>query len=234
MSPTEEPAESVEVGDSVPGLRPPLQKRSRRTLDRIMRAALELVAEKGVAGASIQEIVDRAGSSVGSFYARFDGKADLLRFLEHRVWGEARERWDAAAAEREWADAPLPDLLEGLVALLLRIERTDAAGRRALAYRGEATLSGGESFRRHITDDVRSLVTARRDEVGHPDPALAVDVLLRTLMGAVRELAPVRGDAVIVAELTRVALAYLDSPRGADDASPDPDGAAMDFFDIWG
>ena len=59
-------------------LRPPKQHRSRRTLQRIARAALELIAQSGVEGTTIEAIARRAGSSVGSFYARFESKADLL------------------------------------------------------------------------------------------------------------------------------------------------------------
>lgn len=177
-------------GHAREGIRPPVQERSRKTLDRIVRAALELMVEKGVEGASVQDIVDRAGSSVGSFYARFDGKADLVRYLDERVWTKARERWDEGVEEGRWADADLPALLRGLVELLFRIERTDADRRRALQSRGGATdtSAGAEAFRDHIARDVRALLVDHRDEIGHPDPERAVGVLLPVLVGAVREL----------------------------------------------
>ena len=67
----------------------PKQHRSRRTLQRIARAALELIAQNGVEGTTVGAIVRRAGSSVGSFYARFDGKGDLLLYLDERIWEAA-------------------------------------------------------------------------------------------------------------------------------------------------
>ena len=76
--------------------RPPKQDRSRLTLDRIAGAALELMEEVGVEGATVAAIVKRAGASVGSFYARFPGKEDLVRYLQDRVWAEARERLSKA------------------------------------------------------------------------------------------------------------------------------------------
>jgi AcrR family transcriptional regulator len=45
----------------------PKQARSEETLQRLLEAAEALIEEKGLADASIPEIVRRAGSSVGGF-----------------------------------------------------------------------------------------------------------------------------------------------------------------------
>ena len=264
--PEEEPARgrgtAAEPTPATRGLRPPHQERSRRTLRRIVDAGLELVEERGVEGASVQAIVDRAERSVGSFYARFDGKADLIRYLEHRVWSEARERWDAAVAEGSWSDASLHDLVAGLVRLTLRIERTDLT-RRGLGRgrAGDGEVAAGDepaseagAFRRHIASDVRRLLLARRDEIDHPRPELAVEVLFRVLLGAGVLLGaagpagapgPAAGpwsrgerddepeavgldDDAWAAELTRLALAYL-----GHEERDRPEEEAMDFFDVW-
>ena len=66
--------------------RSPKQHRSRQTLQRITRAALELIGQNGVEGTTVGAITRRAGSSVGSVYARFDGKSDLLHYLDERIW----------------------------------------------------------------------------------------------------------------------------------------------------
>ena len=79
-------------------LREPKQLRSRRTLRRITEAALELIAETGVEGTTVHDIVERAGSSVGSFYARFGGKDDLLAYLDERIWETVELRWTEATA----------------------------------------------------------------------------------------------------------------------------------------
>ena len=86
-----------------PLLKPPLQTRSRRTLERIVAASMAILEEEGSAGLTVQAIVDRAESSVGSFYARFTGKDDLLTYLGERAWREASERWDEALATRDWS-----------------------------------------------------------------------------------------------------------------------------------
>ncbi|MGM0670184.1 MAG: TetR/AcrR family transcriptional regulator, partial [Gemmatimonadota bacterium] len=96
-------------------LRPPKQDRSQETLDRISRAALELMAERGVEGATIASIVARAEASVGSFYARFPSKDDLVRYLRDRVWTEARERWDQALTAESWSGRSTREVVEGVV-----------------------------------------------------------------------------------------------------------------------
>lgn len=225
-------------------MRPPQQERSRRTLDRIVAAALDVVAEKGVEGAAVQEIVDRAGSSVGSFYARFDGKDDLVRFLQRRVWADATRRWDEGIAAGAWNDGGLATVVEGLVALLVRVERVDVDRRTALtgpngggapAGTTDAGEPGGArafaaAFRDHIAEDVRALLLDRRDEITHPDPDVAVDTLLRVLVGGVRELRGVAEDGYVTRELVRVAVGYLGSPE----AEAPPERTTVDFFDVWG
>ena len=80
---------SAGAAESSP-VRPPVQARSRRTLARILDASLTLLGERGRDGLTVQDIVSRAGTSVGSFYARFSGKEDLLRTWK-RAFGPGPE-----------------------------------------------------------------------------------------------------------------------------------------------
>ena len=85
----------------------PKQARSAATLQRLLDAAEDLIAEKGLRDVSIPDIVARAGSSVGGFYARFKDKDELLRALEERFLGEMREILDELAALAEDAQQGL-------------------------------------------------------------------------------------------------------------------------------
>ena len=84
----------------------PKQARSEQTLRRLLDAAEELIQAKGLAGVSIPDIVRRAGSSVGGFYARFRDKHELLRALEERFFVELYGRLDALARPGRWRGAP--------------------------------------------------------------------------------------------------------------------------------
>src|SRR5690349_13076589 len=49
-----------------------------RTRARLIQATLELAAEKGLAGASLDAIAARAGMTKGAIYSNFTGRADLI------------------------------------------------------------------------------------------------------------------------------------------------------------
>jgi TetR/AcrR family transcriptional repressor of nem operon len=57
----------------------PTTERGRRTRERIVAAAAEVVAEKGAPGASLDEVGERAVASRSQLYHYFDDKSDLLR-----------------------------------------------------------------------------------------------------------------------------------------------------------
>src|SRR5271155_4622060 len=58
---------------------PPTTERGRLTRQRIVSAAAEVVADKGAAGASLDEVGARAPASRSQLYHYFDDKNDLLR-----------------------------------------------------------------------------------------------------------------------------------------------------------
>ncbi len=69
---------------TAPSISPPLQERSRKTLDALLRAAEAQLLEKSFSDVSVTNIVHEAGSSSGSFYARFPDKSALLHALHQR------------------------------------------------------------------------------------------------------------------------------------------------------
>lgn len=225
---------------SKPRHTPPKQDRSRRTLERIEAATLELVAEKGVEATTVQDIVKRARSSVGSFYARFPAKEDLLLHLENRVWSQARERFDQALEERELDDVDLSGLLEPLVELLLASVREDGRQRRLLDLRSGSDHQGAgiRAFHAYILSRIRPLLLARDSEILHPIPERAVDLGFAAVVGAMRVLEDGTleegaraglSDESVIHELARLYRSYLGGGRPPGEAPPQ-----MEFFDIWG
>lgn len=62
-------------------IKPPVQSRSRETLQRIYAAAESLMEETPFEKITVQQIVKRARTTTGSFYARFEDKDALLEAL---------------------------------------------------------------------------------------------------------------------------------------------------------
>ncbi|MDY6867560.1 MAG: TetR/AcrR family transcriptional regulator [Chloroflexota bacterium] len=55
--------------------------RVRRTKNRLQKALMELIIEKGYQSLTVQEIVDRADVNRTTFYRQFQDKDDLMRFV---------------------------------------------------------------------------------------------------------------------------------------------------------
>jgi AcrR family transcriptional regulator len=64
---------------------PPLQERSRKALDRVMATLEEMLHERQFEKITIAELAERAGTSAGSIYARFEDKDALLLGMHRRV-----------------------------------------------------------------------------------------------------------------------------------------------------
>ncbi|MCW3528609.1 TetR/AcrR family transcriptional regulator, partial [Burkholderia cenocepacia] len=77
-------------------------ERRDATRERLLGAARAILAEKGYAAASVEDIAAAAGHTRGAFYSNFGGKADVLFELLRR------DRDEAAAALRRIVGSPDP------------------------------------------------------------------------------------------------------------------------------
>jgi AcrR family transcriptional regulator len=221
------------------GVRPPKQERSRKTLDRILAAALELFRDSGVDGTTVSGIVDRAETSVGSFYARFSGKDELVRFLRNRYRSDVLARWDQGVEGVGWSELPLGDRVREAVALLVRAYVEDwTLGRvldGGLDRPGEAGSWWSGDFRRHALEALVRALLVPGEEIPHPDPERALEIGFRMVAGAIRDAVEVGGDSEweegaeildgLTAELARAWTAYLEvGPEGIGLESGDRQG----------
>jgi AcrR family transcriptional regulator len=89
-----------------------LTERRAATHGRLVEAATKVVARRGFHAATVDEIADEAGFSVGALYSNFDGKDDLflavfdghLRWYEDRL-GVAAGTADPGRVFSDWMDA---------------------------------------------------------------------------------------------------------------------------------
>lgn len=93
------------------GVRPPRQQRSRDLMAGLLRAGLDLLKDRDFDRLSIADLCAATGITVGSFYARFDGKAAYLQALQRAVVEDTRR-----AMRRDYcADAAWPRGLPGFI-----------------------------------------------------------------------------------------------------------------------
>jgi AcrR family transcriptional regulator len=172
--------------DDLEWAQPAHQKRSRRTLARLLDAAEVEIREKGYADASVAEIARRAGCSVGTVYRRFRDKTALLHALDQR-WAETfRATMEDAVAPSRWEGAPILEILTGYIEFSLTEGRERAPLHHAALLMATRDATFAERQRKlagelHVR--LRALLLARCDEIGHPDPPLAIEFVLEQLRG---------------------------------------------------
>jgi AcrR family transcriptional regulator len=210
----------------------PQQSRSRESLVRLLRAATEILQEKGLEGATIPRIAARAGLSPGTVYRRFPDKDALLRKVVVATL-QGIDHQTATSLTPELAkQCTLPFFVEKIVrdsltsyrkhtrllSSITQFFRTHPSA----AFRREVDEIETQTFRRVV----QFLLHYRKD-IRHPDPEAAVAFSLAVMAFAMREMvlmetitdvwAPLlpRTDDEMVSELTSMMLGYLGAGQGS-------------------
>lgn len=90
----------AEVENKGPHQRLTREESRARTRQRLLAAAAEVFAERGIHGATVEEIAERAGFTRGAFYSNFGAKEDLIvALLDERVDADIRAMEEAMAAD---------------------------------------------------------------------------------------------------------------------------------------
>lgn len=206
-------------------VQPPKQARSEQTLLRLLDAAEALIRDKGIGDVSIPEIVRRAQSSVGGFYARFKDKDELLRALEERFFGRLDDRVVELADPAYWGAAGTAAIVASCMHELVATYRAEHNMINAFLVRAAndpMARDEGIRFRQRVSARISELLLTRRSELDHPEPEVAIDLgiqlafglmLQNAIFGETRAGDRALSDAVIEAELTRNFLAYVGIAR---------------------
>jgi AcrR family transcriptional regulator len=201
--------------------RPPKQRRSQESLERILDAAESLIRERGFEQMTIGDVVRRSDSSVGSLYARFKDKLALLRAVQlryqARVENAIAAEFSAASPEGEHLEDAARRIINVLCDYLLHEpELFRAFFLQAILDAG--MRAQGESANARRRERVVAVLLEHRDEINHPDPEAAARWFYQICMAFLREritfgpAAELSGgfdDAQVRAELSRTAIGYL-------------------------
>jgi AcrR family transcriptional regulator len=203
-------------------VRKPQQARSILSMARMLDAADALFAEGGDEALTVEAVVERSSTSVGSFYARFGDRNGLLeamheRFLERLATG-GQIAIQAAARQKKLVGA-----LEVLITHIFAIVREYRNSARFFVMHRSTDvklraqgIQANAFFARMFTD----LVLRYQNEIAHAKPANAADVAWRMTFAmfaqqVMFENQEVSGAAIsdkaVVRELARCLTAYLTS-----------------------
>jgi AcrR family transcriptional regulator len=208
-------------------LRPPLQNRSRETLERVMHAGEKLQIETRWYGFTDQEVSRRSKVSIGSIYARAPSKEALLLAIYDRAVDRIAVENQAGLAPDEHWDGMEPRQLimeatrELAVQMLrhqtmLRVFMNRSPVDPVINERGDAAV-------RKAASRYEELLLRHQDHFTHPDPALAIEIAFRMVFMPMRARVSLGADFgayrmvdddELIEELGRGAAAYLlDAPR---------------------
>ena len=209
------------MAKSTLAFKPPRQRRSHESLERILDAAESLIRERGFDNMTIAEVVQRSGSSVGSIYARFSNKVGLLEAVQVRYHARVQNGIFSAFSGDHPRNESLMEAVGRIVDVLVHHVLSDPELFRAFVVQAvfhTGVRTRGERANAERREKVAEILLSHRDEIRHPDPDLAARWLYSFLMAELRErvtygeraeLAGGFADEAYVTELTRTATCYL-------------------------
>ena len=205
----------------------PKQARSRESTRKLLKAAAEILGQRGLEGTTIPRIAHHAGLTPGAIYRRFADKDALLETMIVGMLERSDEHLRTALTPAMARQIPLPVLVEQIIDSMLLSYRANAGLLRA--FRQFAQSSKNSRFVAKVRRTemrtlhyVVDLLLVHRRRIRHPDPPMALFFAVMTLSAAMMELFLIDRDAkswlavipkdhrTLKTELRRMFLNYLD------------------------
>jgi AcrR family transcriptional regulator len=189
-----QPGRRTEPNKSAPRL--PKRERTRR---QIVAAAIEVMAERGLAQFAVQEVADRAEVTTGTFYNHFRDRADIVEAVATRFSAEMLE---AAEEGRRALGSGSERLVDGCRRYLAIARETPSTALLVLEL-AIASPRMLETIGAFVLADVRKGV--RRKEFRIFSEQAAIDLVHGYVMLAMRQIAlrpmPASYDRFVVATI---------------------------------
>ena len=181
-------------------------------MERILGAAEELLREKPFEDVTVAEIVRRAGSSVGAFYARFPAKAALLSALYARQHGMRQtERGRSYLTHFVSRRMTLEERAREVIGHIVTYYRLNRHLLRSLGAAERLSPTSGapeaDAYHDAFSRGWTAAFLAHRHEIGHPDPERAVRMGLFMVASACREAVVFSTPVVELGEMSETELA---------------------------
>ena len=169
----------------------PVSARRAQTRERLLAAATSVFAERGVNGASVEEICETAGCTRGAFYSNFADKDALVLAL---IQADVAAQYAAARAAVEEVEHALGTgtVADVVARTLQQLDAFGATGREGVLAQQELLLHAARvpalhrpyrEFLAASSDQLRTLLTGALERVGLEFTLpvdLAVEMLLAT------------------------------------------------------
>jgi AcrR family transcriptional regulator len=212
------PAEAVpEVDYSV---RPPVQKRSKESWERILASGVDLLREGGYDAFTIAAVCERAGVPPRAIYARVDTKEGLFLAVYEHGLANVRDQMEHVFADLSAAATPPGPQLRALVKGVAGVFNTNADFLKPvllLSSTHPEVHQRGSRYSRELGENFTGSLRHHRSAVEHDDPELAMQfcfsivhsaVVMRTMYGPGFAVPPA-SQPQFADELAEAAARYL-------------------------
>lgn len=205
--------------------KPPVQERSRKTLQRMLDSAEFVLSKYGLQGATLPRIAAHARLSPASVYRRFRDKDALMAAVFERLAKRSSSETAAVVDPEAVRHLGLEQFSRNFIGAMTRGYRVDAGLSRAALQYSEQHWNAGfvtkarDSEARSFQQIVGTFLIWR-DQIKHPEPEQAIRFAFVMVALVLRELVlfdrarlfeailPV-DDELLTRELTRMFLRYL-------------------------
>ena len=208
----------------------PQQARSRESLNKLLKAAVEVLGHQGVAGTTIPRIAAHAGLTPGAVYRRFRNKDVLLETVILRVLEDQTKVLLLMLTVEAAAEIPFPTLAEQVINSLVVSYRVNASLLRAVRQflqerEGSPFWKKASKLELRTFEYLVSILVTSGREIEHADPRAAVALGLMMVIGTLLEVVVNPGDVklwkgvlpkddrTLKGEITRAFLSYLGVER---------------------
>lgn len=196
--------------------RKPIQARSAANTASLMEAVETVLREKPVNAVSVADLAGAAGVSTAYLYTRFSSKQALLDHVIEKFLEEQRQAGELIFASGKWTE----DLEGRLVWLAKQFGISLDHHRGKIRALNEMTFGQEPGAWLELTAAgyMKEWLLACSDEITHPQPELAVTVVIQMMTLGLQASAVLNvnhpGASVPAEEVVRMALSYLTSPAG--------------------
>ncbi len=188
--------------------RTPQQERGERRVAELLEAAASVMAEKGFDAATMTEIAERGGSSIGALYQYFPNKEAVVQALRKKYVEELEERWVPLVAQA--SRMSLKQLVDRLFEMIIDyIEKRPAY----LPLQGVAGTKRDATARNRLREQFASLFRERRPEMTKEAAFRVANVTVQVLKAMNPLYVEAKGAEreEIVREFKLVLMGYLSS-----------------------
>ena len=204
-------------------VREPQQDRSALTRAQLLDATEAILDKDGIDGLTITKVAKEAGCSVGSLYHHFQDKQTIVYAVLDRLSHEVLLTAEEGLKLSRWEGVSLMGVLEGYMRYSLkRAKRLPGVSQaqRVLALQDPAIEARMTESYAQVRSMILQLLKPRLGEINHPNPTLAIKVVLSTLRAALNQRSqsyvpgarpadPKQSDESFIQEMLRMSAAYL-------------------------